>query len=210
VYVPQHFSETERAHLLAVMRRHGFATVVSVIDGEPFASHVPVRVEERDDGGLRIEGHVAAVNAHAHAFERGVRALVIFHGPHTYVSPTLYRSAGRVPTWNYIAVHASGPTSAITGLEAKGDVLRRLIDDYEPSFAATFAAFEPRHRDGLLRAITGFELVVDRLQGKFKLGQNRLADNLPAMRTEHETGDADRRELAEWMQRLGHWPCDAR
>jgi transcriptional regulator len=205
MYVPRHFSETERAHLLAVMRAHGFATVVSVIDGEPFASHVPVRVEERGDGSLLIEGHVAAVNDHARAFAGGARALVVFHGPHSYISPTLYRSAGRVPTWNYIAVHASGATRAIPDADEKRALLERLIADYEPSFGPTFAAFEDRQRDALLRGITGFDLVVDRLEGKFKLGQNRLADNLPAMQVVHETGDADQRELAAWMKRLGHW-----
>jgi transcriptional regulator len=163
-----------------------------------------VRVDEVD-GAVRIEGHVASANAHRQAFERGDRALVIFHGPHTYVSPTHYRSAGRVPTWNYIAVHASGPTRAIREAPAKRAVLSRLIDDYEPSFRATFDAFDAGHRDALLGAITGFEVAVDRLEGKFKLGQHRLADDLPSMRTSHEEGDPDRRALAEWMQRLGYW-----
>jgi transcriptional regulator len=204
MYIPKHFVDQDRTHLLAVMREHGFATVVSNVDGELFASHVPVRVEELGDG-LRIEGHVASANPHCKAFERSEPALVIFHGPHTYISPTLYRSAGRVPTWNYIAVHAAGPTQRIVDPAAKHALLLRLIGDYEPSFASTFERFEDRQRDGLLAAITGFTIDVQRLEGKFKLGQNRLADNLPAMQTVHEEGDADRRELADWMKRLGYW-----
>ena len=205
MYLPRHFEQRDRAHLLHVMREHSFATVVTTIDGEPFVSHVPVRVEELSDDTLRIEGHVAAMNPQVRAYEEGARALVIFAGPHTYVSPTLYRKAGRVPTWNYIAVHARGTMRAIHDRAAKHALLMRLIDRYEPSFVATFAAFEPGHRDALLDGITGFDLVVDRLDGKFKLGQHRLSDDLPAMQSTHEHGDPDQRAIARWMQRLGFW-----
>jgi transcriptional regulator len=205
MYLPRHFEQRDRAHLLEVMREHSFATVVTAVDGEPFASHVPVRVEELADGTLRIEGHVAAMNPQVRAYDAGARALVIFAGPHTYVSPTLYKSAGRVPTWNYIAVHARGAMRALHDRAAKHDLLMRLIERYEPSFMATFVAFEPRHRDALLDGITGFDLLVDRLDGKFKLGQHRLADDLPAMQEMHEHGDHDRQAIARWMKRLGFW-----
>ena len=144
------------------------------------------------------------MNPHARALD-GARAMVVFHGPHTYVSPTLYRSAGRVPTWNYIAVHAVGVARTIDDLAAKHALLTRLIAEHEPGFDATFAQFDARHRDALLTAITGFEIVVDKLEGKFKLGQNRLADNVAEMQALHEEGDADRRAIAQWMKRLGYW-----
>jgi transcriptional regulator len=204
MYVPPHFKHGDRAHLLAVMREYSFATVFASVDGEPFASHLPVRVEELGDGGLRIEGHVAKANPHSHALD-GQRTLVVFRGPHTYISPTLYKSQGRVPTWNYLAVHAVGTAHTINEPEAKQAVLQRLIAEHEPSFNETFARFEPRQRDGLLAAITGFELFVDRLEGKFKLGQHRLADDLPEMQRAHEHGDPDRQAIAQWMKRLGYW-----
>ena len=204
MYVPKHFAETDRTHLLAVMRTHAFATIVSSVDGEPFATHAPVRVAVGDDDAVVIEGHVARANPHATSLD-GSRVLVIFHGPHTYVSPTLYRSPGRVPTWNYIAVHAAGRARAVDAPADKQAILTRLIDEHEPSFNATFDGFDARPRDALLAAITGFEIVVDRLEGKFKLGQHRLADDAPAMRAVHEGGDDDRREIALWMKRLGYW-----
>ena len=203
MYVPKHFAHDDRANLLAVMRQYAFATLFASVDGEPFATHAPVRVVEAD-GGLRIEGHVANANPHARALA-GARALVVFHGPHTYISPTLYRSAGRVPTWNYIAVHATGGVRTIVESAAKHALLTRLIADHEPTFDATFSRFEDRQRDGLLAAITGFEVDVDKLEGKFKLGQHRLADDLPEMQVVHEQGDADRRAIAEWMKKLGYW-----
>jgi len=204
MYVPKHFAHHDHADLKTVMRTYAFATVFASVDGEPFATHAPVRIDDSQDDVLTIEGHVASANPHARALD-GARVMVIFHGPHTYISPTLYRSAGRVPTWNYIAVHAVGVARTVDDLGAKRDLLMRLIADHEPSFNATFAQFDDRHRDALLSAITGFEIVVDKLEGKFKLGQNRLADNVPEMQAVHETGDADRRAIAQWMKQLGYW-----
>ena len=204
MHVPKHFAHDEDADLLAVMHEHAFATIVATVDGEPFATHAPVRVERSESGALHIEGHVAAANPHARSLD-GARTMVIFHGPHTYVSPTLYRSAGRVPTWNYIAVHATGIARTFDDPVAKHALLTRLIAEHEPSFDQRFATFDDRQREGLLAAITGFGIEVDRLEGKFKLGQHRLADDRPEMQTVHETGDDDRREIARWMKRLGHW-----
>ena len=209
MYVPKHFAHGDRADLLAVMREYTFATLVANVDGETFATHAPVGVIERGQGGgefaLAIEGHVASANPHARSLD-GARVLVIFHGPHTYISPTHYRSAGRVPTWNYIAVHASGIAHTIGDAEAKRALLLRLIAHHEPTFADRFDAFDDRLRDGLLNAITGFEIAVDRLEGKFKLGQHRLADDLPSLRESHEAGGENERAIARWMKHLGHWP----
>ena len=204
MYVPKHFAHDDPADLLAVMRQHAFATIVASVDGEPFATHGPVRVERADDGAMTIEGHVASANPHARSLDGG-RALVIFHGPHTYISPTLYRSRGRVPTWNYIAVHATGTASTVDAGDAKHAILTRLIADHEPTFNTTFETFDERQRDGLLNAITGFTIRVDKLEGKFKLGQHRLTDDLPEMQRIHEHGDAERQDIARWMKRLGYW-----
>ena len=205
MYIPRHFAHDDRADLLEVMREYDFATLVSTVDGEPFASHVPVWTRDNAEAGLVIEGHVAAANAHARALADGARALVIFHGPHTYVSPAHYRSEGRVPTWNYIAIHASGKARVIDDADGKLTILSHLVARHEPAFAPRFAAFDGRQRDGLLAAITGFEIVVDKLEGKFKLGQHRLADDLPSLQASHESGSEHERAIAQWMKKLGHW-----
>jgi transcriptional regulator len=204
MYVPKHFAHDDRADLLAVMRERSFATVIASVDGEPFATHAPVRATVGDDGRVTIEGHLASANPHARALDGG-RALVVFHGPHTYISPTLYRTPNHVPTWNYIAVHATGAATTVADPVAKHAILTRLIADHEPAFNARFEAFDARYRDAMLHAITGFTIAVDKLEGKFKLGQHRLADDLPEMRAMHESGDADRQEIARWMKRLGFW-----
>ncbi|MFT5588106.1 MAG: transcriptional regulator [Bradyrhizobium sp.] len=89
MYVPQHFREDDPALLLEVMQRYSFATLVSHVDGKPFATHVPV-LARQIDGALQIDGHVARANPHWQALQTDPAALVIFQGPHTYISPTLY------------------------------------------------------------------------------------------------------------------------
>ena len=205
MYIPKHFVHDDRTDLLAVMRDYNFATLVSTIEGEPFATHVPVLTREIEGGALLIEGHVASANPHAQALADGARALMIFHGPHTYISPSHYRSQGRVPTWNYIAVHASGKSRVIDDARGKLAVLGHLIAHHDPAYAPRFAAFDERQRDGLLAAITGFEIAVDTLEGKFKLGQHRLADDLTSLRDSHENGGENERAIAQWMQKLGYW-----
>jgi transcriptional regulator len=204
MYVPRHFSQTDQAILLDVMQQYGFATLISNCDGSPYATHLPVSVRE-EHGRVRIVGHLARANPHWKALEAEPRALVIFHGPHTYISPTLYKSTERVPTWNYIAVHASGRAVIDHSVEAKLETLSGLIDQHEPSYRAQFDAIHPDLRNSLVNAIVAIDIAVDKLEGKFKLGQHRLAEDKPEMQTRHEQGGENERAIAGWMKRLGYW-----
>jgi len=204
MYIPAHFRNDRRDDLLEVMRTYDFATLVSNRAGLPFATHLPVLVRE-DGERLAIDAHVAAANPHWQALQEDPRALIIFLGPHTYVSPSAYRSFERVPTWNYIAVHATCEARIIADAKGKLDILDRLIQRHDPGFAERFSQFQDATREQLLRAIVGLEFRVDSLEGKFKLGQHRLADDRPENQQEHEQGGEDRQALAQWMKRLGYW-----
>lgn len=204
MYVPKHFEHTDQAHLLEVMRQYDFAIMVSNIDGAPFATHLPALVREVESG-LVIDAHVAAANPHWRGLEREPHALLIYSGPHSYVSPTNYLSAQRVPTWNYLAVHATGTVRVMHDRADKETTLGRLIAFHEPEFAARFAQFDSGMRESLLNGIVALEIKVDKLEGKFKLGQHRLADDRPELQTRFENGEPDQRALALWMKRLGYW-----
>jgi transcriptional regulator len=227
MYVPKHFEQTDPALLLEVMQSYNFATVVSQVDGAQFATHVPVLVRRSGTGaganatanlsadvgtgsstnpGLEITGHFARANPHWRGLQTAPEVLVIFHGPHTYISPTLYAGRDRVPTWNYIAVHASGIAKVDQADPAKLAILEQLIQQHEPSYQAQFDALEPSLRAGLMHAIVGFSIKVDRLQGKFKLGQHRLPQDGPGMQEWHAGGGENERAINTWMQRLGYWP----
>lgn len=205
MYLPRHFEKDDPDLLLEVMRKHNFATLVSQVDGEQFATHVPV-LARHVDGVLEITGHVARANPHWRGLQASPQVLVIFHGPHAYISPTLYAGTDRVPTWNYIAVHASGTATVDENDDSKLALLEQMISQHEPGYRPQFHLLDPALRDGMLRAIVGFTIRVDRLQGKFKLGQHRLKDDAADIQARHEAGGENERAIAKWMQRFGYWP----
>ncbi len=177
MYVPHAFAEQDTAQLVAFMRANSFATLVSVLEGAPFATHLPLVVRQADDGGVVIGGHVARANPQHTHFDRG-EALAIFSGPHAYISPTLYEKRESVPTWNYIAVHAYGVPrafSAATDPTALDRAMRELIATYEAAYQVQWDSLSATFRDGMLAGIVAFELQVTRLEGKYKLSQNRSA-----------------------------------
>ena len=204
MYVPPHFEQNNPQLLLEVMQRYSFATLISTVDGAPFATHIPV-LTQMIDGAVQIEGHMARANPHWRALQSTPQALVIFHGPHTYISPTMFKSKNRVPTWNYVAVHASGVVSLQDTHDAKLALLARLVAQQEPAYENQFTQTDDDVRNSLLGAIVGFTLCVQKLEGKFKLGQHRLADDKAEMQQWHESGGENEQALAQWMKRLGYW-----
>lgn len=204
MYIPKHSKENDPALLLEVMQRYNLATLVTTVDGVPLANHVPVLTQSYDSI-LHIEGHLARANPHWQAMAGGATTLVIFQGPHTYISPTLYRSDTMVPTWNYIAVHASGTATVSHAAQNKLATLQALVQRHEPAWQERFDQFDASSIDSLLGAIVAFDIAVKQVEGKFKLGQHRLAQDRPEMQQSHETGDENRRDIAQWMRRLGYW-----
>jgi transcriptional regulator len=205
MYLPQQFVQNDPELLLEVMQRHSFATLVSTgEDGLPFATPLPL-CARRDGDNFVIEGHVARANGQWKDFERGARALAIFHGPHAYISPSLYTSLERVPTWNYIMVQASGPVRTIHDEAGKRALLARLVAQNEAPYQQQFDGIRPELVEGLLSAIVAFEMRVERIEGKFKLNQHRLADYKPDVQSRHESGSTDEQEMAAWLRRLGYW-----
>ena len=201
-YQPKHFNVDDQAHALAVMRAHPFATLVSVRDGEPQCSHVPM-VAREVDGGIVLLGHVAKANPHWQAWEGGAPVTAIFHGPDAYVSPSLYVTRESVPTWNYVVVHAHGSASITHDTLAKERILKALIDQHDAPYRAFWDTelseeFRERHKTH----IVGFEIRVARLESKFKVSQNRLPADRAGVLAAMQSGDAASRELGEWMQRL--------
>src|SRR5687768_4892492 len=131
MYVPKHFAMDDAAELSAFLRANAFATIVSLLDGELVATHVPVLLEGDAAPGGRIVGHFARANGYWRAFDGGSESLVIFGGPHAYVSPAWYNEAPAVPTWNYAAVHVYGAVRPIEEPEAILPIMDRLIATFD-------------------------------------------------------------------------------
>jgi transcriptional regulator len=174
VYLPPSFREDEPAKLVAFMRAHSFATLVSMVEGAPFATHLPLLIEERGQE-LVVTGHVAKPNPQWKGFD-GAESLAIFGGPHAYISPSLYEKAESVPTWNYIAVHAYGTPDIYTYANAPEKVqgmLEKMMQFYEASYLTQWEGLTEKYRAGMMQGIVAFEMPITRLEGKYKLSQNR-------------------------------------
>ena len=202
MYIPKHFAQEDQALLIEVMRAHSFALLISAQEnGEPFVTHLPFVVRDKADR-LIIEGHMARANPHWQYLEKDPRALIVFSGPHAYVSPSLYESKENVPTWNYIAVHAYGQVKLTHAMPDKHAAQTRLIDALEPAYHRQFDELSPVYMHGRMSAIVAFEFIVERLEGKFKLSQNRpMADRRNVVAAFAE-GNDEQRAVANWMRRV--------
>jgi len=203
MYIPPQFNGKDRALALELMRSHSFASLISTDDeGLPFVSHLPLVVDAGEEGRLTLLGHCAKPNPHWRYLAARPRALVTFMGPHAYLSPSVYPDLARVPTWNYLAVHAVVQARLIEGPHEKDALLKRLIAQHEPAYAAQWIALGEEFQHKMLAGIVGFELEVVELQCKLKLNQHR-PESHAAMATQYAAGTPDMQALADWMTRLG-------
>ena len=201
MYYPKLSAETDPVAIDALIREHGFATLVTGTSDGPVASHVPLELV-RDPAGTRVlEGHLARANPHWQLFAAGERTLAIFSGPHTYISPTWYGHEN-VPTWNYLVVHAWGVPRLVEDELAVRQMLRRLAQHYEPEGSGGFDVdrLTPGFYAREVRGIVAFTMPVERLEAKFKLSQNRdAADHANIVRQLLKRADDDSRAVAARM-----------
>jgi transcriptional regulator len=201
LYEPRHFRVDDRALAVEVMLAHPFATLVSVIDGAPALTHLPLHVVQ-DGERLHLIGHLARANEHGAALD-GRSATAIFHGGNAFISPSLYSVREAVPTWNYIAVHVTGPVQRMDDSEAKEGVLKTLIDRHDAAYRAQWDdELSTTYKERQKGAIVGLRLTAERVQAKFKLSQNRPPEDQRRVREAMEAGDASAQALGAWMRRL--------
>ena len=177
MYIPKHFELTDTSTMHDLMRQFSFATIVSVLEGVPFATHMPVVV--RPDLGAfgTLRTHLAKANPQWESFGQSgssaAEILVIFQGDHTYISPKWYETHPSVPTWNYVTVHAYGRPKIVAEPERVRELLDELIGSYEGKDGWNSSNLSEKYMDGMMRGIVAFEIEITRLEGKMKLSQNR-------------------------------------
>jgi transcriptional regulator len=209
MYIPKFNRVSDRAILLEAMRRSSFAILFGPSSphngaARAAATHLPLVVKNDGEYGV-LEGHFARANRHWQDLG-GRETLVVFPGPHSFVSPTLYTEPLSVPTWNYVAVHAYGTMELIEGEDAKEGLLKSLIAIHEPDYAESWSRLPDGYRRTMLAGIVGFRIPIAHLEGKFKISQNRSLEERRAICAKQEAGSADQQALAAWMKRLG--VCD--
>jgi transcriptional regulator len=174
MYRPTVFQEDNVDKLISFIKANSFATLVSICDGIPCASHIPLVVTVEKDI-VKLTGHLAKQNPQWQSFPVA-ESLAIFTGAHAYISPTLYEKYESVPTWNYIAVHAYGIPKVITladAPEAMNEMIDKMVDTYEATYQKQWDGLSDKYREGMMNGIVGFEMIVSQLVGKYKLSQNK-------------------------------------
>ena len=202
VYLPPAFTETREEILIAHIERHDFGLLVTPGNTGLIASQIPFLIERRD-GQLYLEGHIARANPQGDHLDAADQALAIFAGPHAYISPSWYQAGPAVPTWNYATVHAYGTARRIDDADWLRDLVDRLSRRHEAREPAPWnmEALPEPYVASMLKGIVGIEIAVSRLEGKFKLSQNRPAADRPRIIDALEgRGDADSRAVARLMR----------
>ena len=173
MYIPKSFSQTDLEILYAFMQKHNFATLVSQVNNELTATHLPLMLDTTRGEYGTLFGHMAKANGQWKSLSHR-EVLVMFQGPHTYISPSWYEIQPSVPTWNYTVVHAYGTPQIVEDPAAVQSMLEQLVNHHEAGFSQPWTMDLPNEYMGkMLQAIVAFEIPITRLEGKFKLSQNR-------------------------------------
>lgn len=172
----QPFRVEDRATLLGFIAAHPFVTLAAAVRGRPFTAQAPVVIRHLGDGEVALDFHLSRGNVLSPYIVQGFRAVALATGPDAYVSPDWYAGEDQVPTWNYLSVEAEGSVAGLNDVE-----LVALLDDLSAQEEARLLPKPPwtRHKmspgrfEAMTRGIIGARLVVDRLEGTFKLSQDK-------------------------------------
>jgi len=199
MYIPSANKIEDPRLIVELMRQNPFATLVSVADSVPVATHLPILVGSEDP--VVLCGHIARQNQHWKALASNQDSLVIFAGPHGYVSPRFYESRPNVPTWNYVSIHAYGSVELIDDEESALEHLEWMVGTFDPSLGES----QPESMDKsflkkLLPGIVVFRILVHRIDAKAKLSQNKPeADQIAVKHRFRASDDPDENKMAAMM-----------
>ncbi len=207
MYIPSAFSENRAEVLAGFIRQHSFGTLVTACSASGLcASHIPFLLRDRGPHGTLV-AHVARQNDQWRALQPDTEVLVVFQGPHAYVSPRWYKAKPAVPTWNYTAVHAYGQPRLIEDPSEVLQFLAEMVQTYEGSAKGAWQIDDvpPEFIRAMVTQIVVFAIEVQRIEGKFKLGQVRSAADQQAVVEALETdGNTDARGVAALMRERLH------
>jgi transcriptional regulator len=201
MYNLPHFKATNETEVLAFMKQHPFAMLIGNAENKAVATQIPLLFEERNEK-LFLLGHMMRKQDHQLTFEKNPNVLVVFTGPHTYVSATWYKDPHQASTWNYSSVHARGVISFLDqqGLE---NTLRKLTmhyEDHNPHSSTVFDNLPVDYRSNLMKAIVAFEIEVTSVEHVFKLSQNRDEESYENIVDELKKQGSDSETIANLME----------
>ncbi len=195
------FTEKDRAAIIEFMHKHEFVVITGNQNGRSVATQVPVMVEETTEG-IVLRGHIMRKTDHHLAFEQNPEVLVLFTGPHCYVSASWYAERHIGSTWNYMTVHARG-TMRFLDHEGTHQIIKDLTDKYEHTqhTPELVENMPPDYVHNMVKAIAGFEILVTQTDAIFKLSQNRSPESYQNIITRLKaSGDHGSMEIAKELE----------
>jgi transcriptional regulator len=197
MYIPPPNRVEDRQAVNAFIHARGFATVITNGGGKTMASHLPVLLDEETNV---LRSHMARANEQWKQFASGDEVLCIFHGPHAYISPSWYEDQHTVPTWNYAVVHVYGKPTIVDEAQLKQIVLDTTTK-YESSMPQPWKIpLSEKEIGQMSKAIVGFKIDIERVEAKFKIGQNRSREDQEKMlRNLQSAADEESRALAKFI-----------
>jgi transcriptional regulator len=205
MYIPEPFKETNSGRISALIEGNSFGMLVTAPDGVPFISHLPFIFDHAAGSKGQLLCHMARANPQWQHFSSSGEVLVIFQGPHAYVSPSWYSSPG-VPTWNYAVVHLRGKPRLIESESELEALVERLTHVYESHMTSPWKPnLVGERRTKLLNMIVGVEIEITDIQAKFKLSQNRpLEDQQKVIEKLSQSSDQTEAAVAKLMSGALH------
>lgn len=202
MYIPKLYKQENLSEIKSFIEAHGFASLISRVEGKPWATHIPLVWEEKE-GQSVLTGHISRGNVQWKAFEDNEEVMAIFMGPHAYVSSSWYDHEN-VPTWNYMAVHVYGNVRITEGEELLAS-LKKLTNKYEQHSQkpVSVEGMSEKFLRNELRGLIGIEIAITDIQAVNKLSQNRDAHNKQNIIAELEkTSDAGAHQIAQEMKKI--------
>ncbi len=204
MYKFSYFTEEDSEKVMAFMKENPFAVITGFGEQYPVATHIPLSIEMNEDGRIIFYGHLMKKTDHHKAFENNENVLVIFNGPHTYVSASWYQNPQVASTWNYLTVHAKGKIK-FTDEEGTYQAIKAITNKYEGTeSAASFDKLPKEYVMKLIKAIVGFSIEVESFDNVFKLSQNHNEATRHSIAAHlHHRGDEHSVAVAKEMEKVG-------
>jgi len=206
LYIPQPHLVEDRTLLHDFMDEYAFAELVTSTPSLR-VTHIPVMLDRSKGTHGTIFGHISKKNQQSATFNGRDPALVVFHGPHSYISPAWYTTKPAVPTWNFSTVHASGKLKPITDTEQLHEMLGQLIDKFDHRYGESsydFRKLPETYVHGMIGGIIGFEMPIENIEGKFKLGQERSEEDRDSI-VSHLKNAKEGRSIGELTRSFYDW-----
>ena len=192
----------DHAEIVEFMKRFSFATIITAKDNLPIATHLPFLVAVEQEK-IVLKSHFAKANEQWKDLENG-KVLVVFSEPHAYISPKHYDKELNVPTWNYLSVHAYGQGEIIAEPEKAMNILEATIDYYDLSYRAQWENLPNDYKTGLAKGIVAFQIIVQDIQAKKKLSQNKTEnEQRKIINALAESNQTNEQLIAEYMEKNG-------